>query len=146
MSDNQALLLKQQLLEELWDEIGSLNGKELDEHLAGLGLTPDSLLQDYAKAFDAACTAQKRARLGPVRRLATVVVRALRSVSACALPRPSAIASAKLAKTTVNQSQSETARMKPAGASPLPTSAWTKSPVVRTLPTSTTNMTGFLTW
>ncbi len=46
--------------------------------------------------------------------------RALRSASACALPRPSAIASAKLANSTVNQSQSEIARMKPAGASPWP--------------------------
>ena len=46
--------------------------------------------------------------------------RALRSASAWALPRPSAIASAKLAKSTVNQSQSEIARMKPAGASPWP--------------------------
>jgi hypothetical protein len=45
-------------------------------------------------------------------------LRALRSESACALPRPSAIASAKLAKSTVNQSQSEIARMNPAGASP----------------------------
>jgi hypothetical protein len=46
--------------------------------------------------------------------LAWTSLRALRSVSACALPRPSAIASAKFAKRTVNQSQSETARMKPA--------------------------------
>jgi hypothetical protein len=36
--------------------------------------------------------------------------------------------------------------MNPAGASPRPTSAWTKSAEVRTLPTSTTNMTGFFTW
>ena len=36
---------------------------------------------------------------------AIVSVFILRSVSACALPRPSAIASAKLAKSTVNQSQ-----------------------------------------
>ena len=36
---------------------------------------------------------------------AMVSVRALRSVSACALPRPSAMASAKLAKSTVNHSQ-----------------------------------------
>ena len=34
-----------------------------------------------------------------------VVERARRKVSACALPRPSAMASAKLAKTTVNHSQ-----------------------------------------
>ena len=35
-----------------------------------------------------------------------VSLRALRSVSACALPRPSAMASAKLANTTVNHSHS----------------------------------------
>ncbi len=49
--------------------------------------------------------------------------RAFRSASACALPRPSAIASAKLANRTVNQSHSDTARMNPAGASPRPISA-----------------------
>ncbi len=38
-------------------------------------------------------------------RLATVSVFARRSASACALPRPSAMASAKLAKSTVSQSQ-----------------------------------------
>ena len=40
-----------------------------------------------------------------LRRLATVSVLALRKVAACALPRPSATASAKLANSTVNQSQ-----------------------------------------
>ncbi len=75
---------------------------------------------------------------------ATTSRRALRSASACALPRPSAIASAKFANSTVNQSQTETARMKPAGASPAPvTSAWKTSSVVNALPTSTTNITGF---
>ena len=46
-------------------------------------------------------------------RFAVVSVFALRSVSACALPRPSAIASAKLAKSTVNQSQSVICKEKP---------------------------------
>ena len=41
-------------------------------------------------------------------RTAVVSVFALRSVAACALPRPSAIASAKLANRTVNQSQNAT--------------------------------------
>ena len=41
-----------------------------------------------------------------------VVVRARRRVSAWALPRPSAMASAKLAKTTVNHSQMATASTK----------------------------------
>ena len=40
------------------------------------------------------------------RRCAIVVVRVARSAFACALPRPSAIASAKFAKSTVSQSQS----------------------------------------
>ena len=62
-----------------------------------------------------------------------VSVRVRRSASACALPRPSAIASAKLAKSTVNQSQREIARMKPAGASPWPNTAWIHKPVVSTL-------------
>src|ERR1700693_3097853 len=82
-----------------------------------------------------------------------VVVRARRSVSAWALPRPSAMASAKLAKTTVNHSQMATASTKS-----LSDVSWllvkvavgavkrkrTNSMVVTTLPTSTTNITGFL--
>ena len=44
-------------------------------------------------------------------RLAMVSERALRSVSACALPRPSAMASAKLANSTVNHSHSVICRL-----------------------------------
>jgi len=51
------------------------------------------------------------------------------------LPRPSAIASAKLAKSTVNHSQTETQKMNQAGASPLPTIACSHSSVVRIEPT-----------
>ena len=46
-------------------------------------------------------------------RLATVSVRALRSVSAWALPRPSAIASAKFANSTVSHSQNVICSSKP---------------------------------
>ena len=77
--------------------------------------------------------------------LAGTSLRALRSVSACALPRPSAIASAKFAKRTVNHSHTDTDRMNPAGASPRPRTACTKRHVVKTLPTRTTNITGFRT-
>src|SRR5713226_8069081 len=97
------------------------------------------------------CTGPRR--LGLESRLAMVVVRARRSVSACALPRPSAIASAKLAKTTVNHSQMVTASTKMvcavnaargnAGVGAVK-SRRTNSMVVTTLPTSTTNITGFL--
>ena len=85
-------------------------------------------------------------RSGRARRLAWTSWRVRRRASAWALPRPSAIASAKFAKSTVNQSHTEIQKMKPAGASPWPSSAWSQSPVVRMLPTSTTNMTGFRTW
>ena len=79
----------------------------------------------------------------------TVFFRPL-SAAACALPRPSAIASAKLANSTVNHSQRVMARMKPGVStpcgSPWPTSAWRKSPLVRRLPSQTTNITGFFSW
>ena len=49
----------------------------------------------------------------PVSSLAWLSVRVLRSESACALPRPSATASAKLANSTVNQSQRMIWKVKP---------------------------------
>ena len=70
-----------------------------------------------------------------------VSVLVLRRVSACALPRPSAMASAKLANSTVNHNQSVIWKVKPMGwciARSLKTSR-----VVMAAPTSTTNMTGF---
>ena len=88
------------------------------------------------------CVAGTCCTLPSTSRFAIVSVFILRRVSACALPRPSAMASAKLAKRTVNQSQSVIWAVKSApGAwviSPL-----TKRTVVTALPTSTTNITGF---
>src|SRR6266404_2808830 len=77
-------------------------------------------------------------------RCAIVSVFALRRLSACALPRPSAIASAKFANNTVNQSQRVICNSNPAFVTPgigamIPR---INCKVVRTLPTSTTNMTG----
>ena len=68
MTDDRSLHLKQQLLDEIWEEIGSLEGKELDEYLAGIGLGSDSLLENYAEALNAACVASKRARFEKARR------------------------------------------------------------------------------
>src|SRR6202158_586095 len=70
-------------------------------------------------------------------RLASVSERALRSVSACALPRPSAIASAKFANSTVNHSHNVICRLNLNALPPR-----NNNTVVMTLPTSTTNMTG----
>ena len=69
------------------------------------------------------------------RRWAMVSARVFRSSSACALPRPSATASAKVANSTVNQSQIATSQAKTLG-------SLIASTVTRTLPSSTTNMTG----
>ena len=59
----------------------------------------------------------------PSRSWATVSVRIERSASAWALPRPSASASAKLAKTTVSQSQTPIEKANQAGSSPPPSGA-----------------------
>ncbi len=75
-------------------------------------------------------------------RLAVVSRRVRRRVSACALPRPSAIASAKLAKRTVNQSQTEMAKTNESVATPPAKRPLKKTTVVTTEPTSTTNITG----
>jgi len=77
-------------------------------------------------------------------RWAVVSRRILRRLSAWALPRPSAIASAKLANRTVNHSHAVVQPVNQSGISdPPPTRSRMTSAVVRTLPTSTTNMTGF---
>jgi hypothetical protein len=68
-------------------------------------------------------------------RRAMVSVRVLRSVSAWALPRPSAMASARLAKTMVSQSQAATEIAKTLG-------EMIEMTVVSTEPTQTTNITG----
>ena len=80
-----------------------------------------------------------------VSRFAMVSVLARRRVSACALPRPSARASAKLANSTVNQSQAATCPVKSGLPAP-PASSWTRMIVVTRLPTSTMNITGFRNW
>src|ERR1044071_4656938 len=82
-------------------------------------------------------------------RRAMVSWRILRKVAACALPRPSATASAKLAKTTVNQSQKLTFKVNQSGcvAAVGAKRSRSRTNVVSTLPISTTNITGFLiTW
>src|SRR5271169_4385041 len=74
---------------------------------------------------------------------ASVSARALRSVSACAFPRPSAMASAKFANSTVNHSQSVICN--PNQYPPVCRTRFAgRTTSVITAPTSTTNITGFL--
>jgi hypothetical protein len=82
---------------------------------------------------------------GSARRLAWVSRRVRRRAAACALPRPSASASEKLANRTHSHSQRVMPPMKAAPSSACLTRARTQSTVVRTLPTSVTNMTGLRT-
>ena len=66
-------------------------------------------------------------------------MRALRRLAACALPRPSATASAKLANSTVSHSQ-------PAISQPNSVGSATARTVEKTEPTQTTKMTGWCSW
>ena len=84
-----------------------------------------------------------------VTRCATVEVRVWRSVSACALPRPSATDSERFAKITVSQSQMAMAQVNELGTSVPPETPGPPrngspiaSTVVSAAPTSTMNMTG----
>ena len=74
-------------------------------------------------------------RPGSPSRLARVSCRVPRSASAWALPRPSAIASAKLAKSTVNQSQSASWSVKPRSPRPRRQRPGRARRVVSALPT-----------
>ena len=73
-----------------------------------------------------------------------VVVRVARSASACALPRPSAIASAKLANRTVSHSQNAITPTNHSWPCCPRARSRTKMIVVMMLPSSTMNITGFL--
>ena len=76
------------------------------------------------------------------RRWAVASLLVLRSVSAWALPRASAMASAKVANSTVNHSQIQICSSNPRPAAPV-TKSRIRNAVVRAAPTSTTKMTGF---
>ena len=90
-----------------------------DRRLVDADATPSMISPSPGMNWPAS-TARRRRRAGALARhrlasgrpsqrgSAIVSVRVLRSVAACALPRPSAIASAKLANSTVNQSQNAT--------------------------------------
>src|SRR5882724_4999472 len=82
-------------------------------------------------------------KVEPVNSLAWLSVRVFLSDSACALPRPSATASAKLANSTVNHSHRMIWKVKPRLAPPV-TRSRRKITVVSAATTSTTNITGFL--
>ena len=68
MSDDRSLDLKRQLLDDIWDEFGSLKGQDLDDFLATIGLKRQDLLKQYSNAVSAAIAAPKRAIFDDARR------------------------------------------------------------------------------
>src|ERR1035438_7354104 len=100
----------------------------------GTNSPADTRTTSPARSFEL-CTCSVRSP--STMRFAIVSERAFLSVSACALPRPSAMASAKLANSTVNHSHSVICKLKPKFLG-----SRSSKTVVSTLPTSTTNMTG----
>ena len=74
-------------------------------------------------------------------------MRVERSAAACALPRPSANASAKFANSTVSHNHAETIRTNPGrpASGAMPRTAATPNAVVKRLPMKTTNITGLRT-
>ena len=93
----------------------------------------DRLIGQFESAFEPAAAAWP-----------CVSVRARRSVAACALPRPSATASAKLANSTVTHSQRMIWKVKPRCSPPPVSRSRRKITVVSAATISTTNITGFL--
>lgn len=77
---------------------------------------------------------------------AVISPRVERRASAWAFPRPSAMASAKFAKITVSQSHAAIAPVNRRSSVRPRTRSARKIAVVMALPTSTTNITGFLSW
>jgi hypothetical protein len=88
MSNDRNVLLKEQLLDEIWDELSALEGHELDQLLIEVGLSPEVLQQEFAESIEAAVKGLGRARFEEARQ-------SVRTVGAL---RPSKIVSLDLAR------------------------------------------------
>ena len=68
MSDQQKLPFIEHVLNEIWDEMSLLEGRELDEFLGAIGLDVDELLQHYEQSAEGVEMALKRSRYEAARR------------------------------------------------------------------------------
>lgn len=66
-SDTRKLLFKEQLLSDIWEEIDSLHGDELDAFLQSVGLDVKTLARSYTETIRAAITQTKRAEFDRAR-------------------------------------------------------------------------------
>jgi hypothetical protein len=69
MSGDRSADLRKQLADEVWEELSSLKGQELEDYLASIGLKSEELLDSFSKAKAAAVAAPLRARFEEARRL-----------------------------------------------------------------------------
>src|SRR5882757_8093924 len=108
-----------------------------------LGILSPASTRTISPTFSAVPGTRRKVFSEPVSSLAWLSVRVFFSDSACALPRPSATASAKLANSTVNHSHRMIWNVNAKLAPPVTTSRM-KITVVNAATISTTNITGFL--
>src|SRR5437868_3525699 len=108
-----------------------------------LGILSPASTRTTSPTFSAVPGTSRKVLSDPVSSFALLSVRVFFSDSACALPRPSATASAKLANSTVNHSHRMIWKVK-ARPSPPVTTLRRKITVVSAATISTTNITGFL--
>lgn len=66
-SDTRKLLFKEELLSDIWEEIDSLHGDELDAFLQSVGLDVKTLARSYTETIRAAITQTKRAEFDRAR-------------------------------------------------------------------------------
>jgi len=59
---------RKQLGEDIWEELSSLSGKDLDDYLTSIGLVPNALIGAYSGGIRSAVAAPKRARFEEARR------------------------------------------------------------------------------
>jgi hypothetical protein len=67
MTEEQKLPFRERVLSEIWDEMSSLEGHELDLFLREVGLDPDELLHHYEQSVDGTAMALKRSRFEEAR-------------------------------------------------------------------------------
>jgi hypothetical protein len=67
METDRELSLREELLEEIHQEILSLEGSELDEYLIALGMDPNDLLESFDAVFQAPEIAAKRRKFAAAR-------------------------------------------------------------------------------
>jgi hypothetical protein len=68
MSNNRSKNFNEVVFEDIWEELSSLEGEELDAFLINAGLNPNELLAGFERSLAGAMNASKRARFDEARK------------------------------------------------------------------------------